>query len=334
MFVIGTAGHVDHGKSALVRALTGIDPDRLPIEQHRGMTTDLGFAWLKLPSGREVSVVDVPGHARYVKNMLAGSAAIDLALLVVAADEGPMPQTREHLAILELQEVRAALCVLTKIDRVDGEYADLAQAELETTLEQTPFAGAPCVRTSIRTGEGLAELRQAIDHALDGLPARPETHSPRLALDRVFTVKGFGTVLTGTLIGGRLATGDEIELQPGAVRGRIRGLQRHGATVPEVDPGTRVAVNVIGEAAVAARRGMVLAPPGSVAAANIVDLLVRVPGIVDGSIRHNEGVTLLCGTAEAEGRLRLLDGDAIASGQSGWAQAVLESPLAFLPGDR
>src|SRR6185312_13405210 len=200
MFVIGTAGHVDHGKSALVRALTGIDPDRLPIEQHRGMTTDLGFAWLKLPSGREVSVVDVPGHARYVKNMLAGSAAIDLA-------------------ILELQEVRAALCVLTKIDRIEGEYADLAQPELETTLEQTPFAGAPCVRTSIRTGEGLAELRQAIDHALDGLPARPETHSPRLALDRVFTVKGFGTVLTGTLTGGRLATGDEIELQPGAVRG-------------------------------------------------------------------------------------------------------------------
>ena len=334
MFVIGTAGHVDHGKSALVRALTGIDPDRLPIEQHRGMTTDLGFAWLKLPSGREVSVVDVPGHARYVKNMLAGSGAIDLALLVVAADEGPMPQTREHLAILELQEVRAALCVLTKIDRVDEEYADLAQAELESTLEQTPFAGAECVRTSIRTGVGLAELRHAIDRTLDNLPPRRETHSPRLAVDRVFTVKGFGTVLTGTLTGGPLAIGDEVELQPGALRGRIRGLQRHGTGVGEVEPGTRVAVNVIGEAAEGAERGMVLARPGAVKASSIVDLLVRVPAIVDGRVRHNEGVTLLCGTAEAEGRLRLLDADTISSGQSGWAQAVLESPLAFVPGDR
>ena len=333
MFVLGTAGHVDHGKSALVRALTGIDPDRLPVEQRRGMTTDLGFAWLTLPSGREVSVVDVPGHARYIKNMLAGSASIDLALLVVAADEGPMPQTREHLAILELQQVVAVICVLTKIDRVERDYADLAEAELEATLAHTPFAGPPCVRTSTRTGEGLDELTHVIDGALDRLTPRQDNGAPRMAVDRVFTVKGFGTVLTGTLTGGRLRAGDEIELQPGALKGRIRGLQRHGAGVPEVEPGTRVAVNVIGAAAQGAQRGMLLAYPGTVKTATVLDLSIRVPAIVDGSVRHNEGITLLCGTAEAEGRLRLLDADVISPGQAGWAQVVLDSPLAFVLGD-
>ncbi|MGH2633746.1 MAG: selenocysteine-specific translation elongation factor [Tepidiformaceae bacterium] len=334
MFVLGTAGHVDHGKSALVRALTGIDPDRLPVEQRRGLTTDLGFAWLTLPSGRDVSLVDVPGHARYVKNMLSGSSAIDLALLVVAADEGPMPQTREHLAILELQQVPGMVCVLTKIDRVEPEYADLAQAEFEATLVHTPFAGSPCVRTSVRTGEGLEELTSMIDRALDSLPPRNDLGAPRMAIDRVFTVKGFGTVVTGTLVGGRLRAGDEIELQPGSIPGRIRGLQRHGVGVADVEPGTRVAVNVIGAASEAALRGMTLARPGTVRAANIVDVSVRVPAIVEGSLRHNEGITLLCGTAEAEGRLRLLDGETIAPGGQGWAQAVLDTPLAFVAGDR
>lgn len=334
MFVVGTAGHVDHGKSALVRALTGTDPDRLPIEQQRGMTTDLGFAWLKLPSGRDVSVVDVPGHARYVKNMLSGSSAIDSALLVVAADEGPMPQTREHLAILELQRVPGLLCVLTKLDRVELGFAELAEAELHEMLSRTPFAGAPCVRTSARTGEGLAELPRAIDGLLDQLPARHDRGAARMAIDWVFTVKGFGTVVTGTLTRGWLRVGDEIELQPGAFPGRIRGLQRHGMEAAEVGPATRVAVNLTGEASAAALRGMALAHPGTVRAANIVDILVRVPRIVEGAVRHNEGITLLCGTAEAEGRLRLLDAEVLAAGEEGWAQAVLEAPLAFLPGDR
>ena len=334
MFVVGTAGHVDHGKSALVQAMTGMDPDRLPEEKRRGMTTDLGFAWLNLPSGREISIVDVPGHAKYIKNMLAGAGAIDLALIVVAADEGPMPQTREHLAILDLVGVRNALFVLTKVDRVSADFVDLVEAELEELVSQTPFSGARTVRTSSRTLEGIAELATVIDSALEAMDSRPPDEEPRLAIDRVFNVKGFGRVVTGTLMSGRLEVGAEIELQPGGYHGRVRGLQRHEQPVPLAEARTRLAVNLIGDAAEEARRGMVLARPGVVQAVKAIDVEVRVPRIVSGSVRHNEVITVLAGTAEAQGRLRLLGAEELSAGQKGWGQVVLESALGMRVGDR
>ena len=213
MFVIGTAGHVDHGKSELVKALTGIDPDRLSEEKVRGMTIDLGFAWLKLPSGREVSIVDVPGHERFVKNMLAGVGGIDLALLVIAADEGVMPQTREHLAILDLLQVKSGIVVIAKKDLVDDEWLELVTSDIEDVIKGTTLDGAPIVATSSVTSEGLQDLLIAIDRILETTPQKKDIVKPRLPIDRVFTMTGFGTVVTGTLIDGQLAVGQEVQIE-------------------------------------------------------------------------------------------------------------------------
>src|SRR5262249_17552919 len=218
---------VDHGKSTLVHALTGIDPDRLREEKERGLTIDLGFAWLTLPSKREVGIVDVPGHERFIKNMLAGAGGVDLAMLVVAADEGPMPQTREHLAILERLDVARLVAVITKCDLVERDFAGLIELETRELLERTRFADAPVVRVSATTGEGLPELLAVVDAELAELPRKRDLGRPRLAIDRAFTVKGFGVVVTGTLVDGALEVGQEGELLPGSVRGRIRGLQQH-----------------------------------------------------------------------------------------------------------
>ncbi|MGN6758203.1 MAG: selenocysteine-specific translation elongation factor [Thermomicrobiales bacterium] len=246
MYVVGTAGHVDHGKSTLVKALTGIDPDRLREERERAMTIDLGFAWLTLPSGREVSIVDVPGHERFIKNMLAGVGGIDAALLIVAADEGPMPQTAEHLAILDLLGVARGLVVLTKRDLVDDDWLALVREETRERLAGTTLAEAPLVAVSATTGAGLDELRAALDRLLDETPERGVTGAPRLPIDRVFTISGFGTVVTGTLSDGVLAVGQEVAILPADKRGRIRGLQSHRAKVSEAQPGSRVAVNLSG----------------------------------------------------------------------------------------
>ena len=211
MFVIGTAGHVDHGKSTLVKALTGIDTDRLREEKERGLTIDLGFAWLTLPSGRDISIVDVPGHERFIKNMLAGAGGVDLALLIVAADEGPMPQTHEHLAILDLLDVPAGLVVITKTDLVETDYVDLVEAELEDVLKGSLLEGAPIARVSASTGDGVPALLAAIDTALDSTPAKRDLGRPRMPIDRAFTIQGFGTVVTGTLIDGALEVGQAVE---------------------------------------------------------------------------------------------------------------------------
>ena len=227
MYVVGTAGHVDHGKSTLIEALTGIDPDRLPQEKERGMTIDLGFAWLTLPSGQEVSIVDVPGHERFVRNMLAGVGGIDMALLVIAADEGVMPQTREHLAILDLLQVRRGLVALTKADLVDEELMELATVEAVEALQGTVMEDAPMVPVSAQTGQGLKKLLEEMDQILSATPPRQDLGRPRLAVDRSFTVSGFGTVVTGTLIDGTLSVGQEVELVPSGRRCRIRGLQSH-----------------------------------------------------------------------------------------------------------
>jgi selenocysteine-specific elongation factor len=333
MYVIGTAGHVDHGKSTLVHALTGIDPDRLREEKERGLTIDLGFAWLTLPSGREVSIVDVPGHERFIKNMLAGAGGVDLALLVVAADEGPMPQTREHLAILDLLDVPAGIVVLTKCDLAEPGYQDLVEAELAELLAGGRLAGAPVVRTSASTGSGLPALLAAIDAALETTPPKRDLGRARLPIDRAFTIQGFGTVVTGTLVDGALEVGQEVELQPGRLKARIRGLQRHKTKVTSLEPGTRAAVNLSGIHAAGVTRGMVLAAPGVVGAVHAVDVRLRATRYLAHPLAHDAGVTFLSATSESEGKLRLLDCDAIEAGGEAWAQVVLETPVAVSRGD-
>lgn len=333
MYVIGTAGHVDHGKSTLVRALTGIDPDRLREEKERGLTIDLGFAWLELPSGREISIVDVPGHERFIKNMLAGAGGVDLALLVVAADEGPMPQTREHLAILDLLDVPGGLVVITKIDMVEPEYVELVEAELEETLRGSRLAGVKPIRVSGVTGEGLEALAAALDAALDGRPRKRDLGRPRLPIDRAFGVQGFGVVVTGTLIDGSLQVGDEVEFQPGRIRARIRGLQRHKSKVDRLLPGTRAAVNLSGVRLEQVRRGMVVCHPGTVEVARTLDVYLRATDLQSHPLRHDTVVTLLAATAESEARLRMLDRMEIEDAEDCWAQLVLDSSVAAVEGD-
>ncbi len=333
MYVIGTAGHVDHGKSTLVKALTSIDPDRLPEEKEREMTVDLGFAWMTLPSGREVSVVDVPGHERFIKNMLAGVGGIDLALLIVAADESVMPQTREHLAILDILRVTRGLVVVTKTDLVDEELVELVKAEVEDTLQGTSFEGCPMVGVSAYTGEGLDELRSMIDDILDDTEMRRDLGRPRLPIDRCFTISGFGTVVTGTLIDGSLAVGQEIELAGSQQRARIRGLQSHKTKVTSAEPGVRLAVNLSGISRDDIERGELLTSPGWLRPARRLDARIRMVGDAPHPLKHNEGVTFHLFTSESPARVRLLDAEQLEAGSEGWVQLLLSEALPLVKGD-
>ncbi len=333
MYVIGTAGHVDHGKSTLVKALTDIDPDRLPEEKAREMTVDLGFAWMTLPSGREVSIVDVPGHERFIKNMLAGVGAIDLAMLIVAADESVMPQTREHLAILDILQVRRNLVVITKTDLVDEEMVELVMAEVEDALKGTSFENSAMVGVSANTGAGLDDLRSALDGILDDTEARRDLGRPRLPVDRCFTISGFGTVVTGTLIDGVLAVGQEVELAPSGRRGRIRGLQSHKTKVENTQPGVRLAVNISGLARAEVQRGEILTSPGWLKPTRRLDAQLRMVRGAPHSLRHNEGVTFHLFTSETTARVRLLDADRLAPGAEGWVQILLNESLPMVKGD-
>ena len=334
MFVIGTAGHVDHGKSTLVQALTGIDPDRLREEKERGLTIDLGFAWLTLPGGEEVSIVDVPGHERFIKNMLAGVGGIDLALLVIAADEGVMPQTREHLAIIDLLGITHGVVALTKADLVDPDLLELARADVEDVLGETTLDGSPIIACSGVTRLGLDDLLAAVTAQLAKTPARRDIGRPRLPIDRVFTMTGFGTVVTGTLIDGSLAVGQEVEVLPGPIRSRIRGLQSHGKKVEVAPPGRRTAVNLSGLSVDDLRRGLVVTTPGWLRPTNAVDVRLRAVSYLPRPIRHNLEITFHTGAAEIEGRLLLLDTDEIRHGKSAWAQVRLSEPVAAVKGDR
>ncbi len=333
MYVIGTAGHVDHGKSTLVQALTGIDPDRLREEKARGMTIDLGFAWLPLPGGQEVSIVDVPGHERFIKNMLAGVGGIDLALLVIAADEGVMPQTREHLAILDLLQIRAGVVAVTKADLVDRDWLELVIADIEEVLTGTTLAGATIVPCSAYTRQGLDTLLSAIAQRLADTPPKRDIGRPRLAIDRAFTISGFGTVVTGTLIDGALRAGQEVEIVPGGARSRIRGLQSHRHKTDAARPGTRVAVNLTGLAVEQLHRGQVLTAPGWLRPTSAVDVsLTAVTGLAH-PLKHNTTVTFHSGAAEVEAKVRLLDRDELRGGEPAWAQLRLAEPLALVKGD-
>ena len=334
MFVVGTAGHVDHGKSTLVKALTGINPDRLREERERAMTIDLGFAWLTLPSGRQLSVVDVPGHERFIKNMLAGVGGIDAALLIVAADEGPMPQTAEHLAILDLLGIGRGLVVLTKADLVDRDWLDLVREETRERLLGTTLADAPVVAVSATTGAGLPELLDALDRVLDDTPPRPATGSPRLPIDRVFTISGFGTVVTGTLSDGPLVVGQEVEIAPGGRRGRIRGLQSHREKVAQAAPGSRVAVNLVGLAVEELRRGDLLTLPGAIAPTDRLDARLTLTADAPVELEQNDEVDFFLGADELPARATLLDTERLRPGETGWVQLRLARPIAALKGDR
>ncbi len=335
MYVVGTAGHVDHGKSTLVKALTGIDPDRWEEEQRREMTIDLGFAWLTLPSGRNISLIDVPGHERFIKNMLAGVGGLDAAMLVIAADESVMPQTAEHLAILDLLAVEHGLVVISKCDLVDAEWLELVQLEIGERLAGTVLADAPRVAVSAREGSGLDQLRQELDRMLDATPSRgQQAGSPRMSIDRSFTVGGFGTVVTGTLIDGPLRVGQEIELLPSRQRVRIRGLQSHRQQNETALPGSRVAVNLAGVHHRDIARGDMLALPERVPLSDRLDVQIRMVRELEQPLRQNSALDLFLGAAEVRCRATVLDREELAAGEQGWLQLRLDRPVAALRGDR
>ncbi|MBI2863814.1 MAG: selenocysteine-specific translation elongation factor [Chloroflexi bacterium] len=333
MHVIGTAGHVDHGKSTLVRAMTGIDPDRLQEEKERGMTIDLGFAWLRLPSGREISIVDVPGHERFIKNMLAGVGGIDLALLVIAADEGVMPQTREHLAILDLLRVKSGTAVITKKDLVDEEWLELVVSDVQDVLKDTHLRASPIVSVSSTTGEGLADLLATIDRLLEATPPKKDIGRPRLPVDRVFTIAGFGTVVTGTLIDGSLSVGQEIEVLPRRLKSRIRGLQTHKHKVEAASPGNRVAVNIANLSTTDLSRGDVIASMGWLVPTTAVDVELRLVPDLKHVLHHNAQVTFHTGASEVTGVVRLLERGELGPGETSWAQIKLSQPVSVVKGD-
>jgi len=335
MYVVGTAGHVDHGKSSLVRALTGIDPDRLKEEKAREMTIDLGFAWLTLPNGESVGIVDVPGHRDFIENMLAGVGGINAVLFVVAADEGAMPQTREHLAIIDLLRIPTGVIALTKTDLVsDPGWIDLVQLDLAEVMRGTVLENAPIIPVSVRAGEGLESLKQALADQLTALPIPADVGQPRLWVDRVFSISGFGTVVTGTLLDGQLVTGQEIELLPNGLRGRIRGLQSHQQTLETVYPGNRVAVNISGIDKSAVKRGNLLTLPGLITPTKLAAVRFRHLPDAPRPLKHNAEVKFFCGAAETIARVRLLDAETLPPGADGWLQLELRDPIPLIKGDR
>ena len=332
--IIGTAGHIDHGKSSLVQALTGKDPDRLPEEKRRGITIDLGFADLDLGDVR-VGFVDVPGHERFVKNMLAGVHGIDAVALVIAADEGVMPQTREHFDICRLLNVRRGLVVITKTDLVEDELLTLVRAEAEELVAGSFLEGVPTVSVSARTGEGLEELRAMIRQIASETPARSSDSVTRLPIDRAFIMKGFGAVVTGTLVSGEIAEADELELLPAGLRVRARGVQVHGSSVRVAQSGQRTAVNLAGVDVASIERGMVLAQTGRLRPVQIIDVQLEMLRSAPRAIRTRSRIRVHIGSAEVLGRVRVLNSRAeIQPGETGFAQLRLESPVIALHHER
>lgn len=335
MHVIGTAGHVDHGKSTLVKAITGINPDRLREEQERQMTIDLGFAWLSLPDGEEIGIVDVPGHRDFIENMLAGVGGIDAVVFVIAADESVMPQTLEHLAILDLLEIKNGLIALAKIDLIEEPgWLELVEAEIAEVVAGTVLEDAPVVPVSAHTGEGLEEFLRALQAVLADTPSRPDRGRPRLWVDRVFTVSGFGTVVTGTLVDGYLEIGQEVNFLPGGATGRVRGLQTHKAKRDRATPGSRVAVNVSGVNKEDAMRGQLLTTPGWLRSTVLADVRFRHLEAASRPLKHNAEVKVFAGSKEVMARVRLLDSKVLLPGVTGWLQLRLQEEVPLVRGDR
>ena len=335
MRVIGTAGHVDHGKSTLVEALTGTHPDRLKEEQTREMTIELGFGWMTLPNGEEVGIVDVPGHRDFIENMLSGIGGIDAALMIIAADEGVMPQTKEHLAILDLLHVPNGLIVLTKIDLAsDVGWLNLVETDIRSAVASTVFKDAPIVRVSAKTKTGLDSLITKLQSLLEAKPSRLDLNRPRLPVDRIFSMSGFGTVVTGTLLDGHFSVGDEVEILPEGLQGRIRGLQTHKKKEGLATPGSRTAINISGVETSALKRGDVIVHPNQYVPTRRIDVRLRLLGNIASPIRHNDEVKFFTGASETIAILRLLGAEQLNAGEEGWIQLELRDPIVTVRGDR
>ena len=332
--ILGTAGHIDHGKSALIKALTGTDPDRLKEEKLRGITIELGFAELELPSGQHLGIVDVPGHERFVRHMVAGATGMDLVALVIAADEGVMPQTREHLEICQLLRVKQGLVVLTKVDLVEADWLELVEEEVREALKGTFLDGAPIVSFSALTGFGKENLLATLAALAAHVPPKPVTGIFRLSIDRVFTIKGFGTVVTGTAISGRVKVAEAVAIYPPGFKAKVRGLQVHGQAVEEALAGNRTAVNLQGLEKEELERGMVVAPPGALIKSRRLDAYLEILPSAPRALKHRQAVRLHTGTSERVAMPLILDADEMAPGSSGYVQFFLREPLALKPGDR
>ena len=335
MHILGTAGHVDHGKSTLIAALTGTHPDRLKEEKAREMTIELGFASMKLPNSEEVGIIDVPGHRDFIGNMLAGIGGIDAVLLVVAADEGVSAQTREHLAIVDLLDIKRGVIVLTKTDLVqDPDWLELVSMDIRELVQPTSLATAPIVSVSARTGFGIPVLLDQIEITLNGIPSRKDLGKPRLPVDRVFTLTGFGTVVTGTLLDGSLKIGDEVVCLPRGKTGRIRGLQNHHHKLQKIDPGFRAAVNIVNLSLQDIERGDVIAHPGDYKPTNLLDAHFRLLKDSPFHLKHNLEVKLFLGSSETTARIRLLGSQGLKPGESAFIQLRTDHPVVASKGDR
>ncbi|HPL63809.1 MAG TPA: selenocysteine-specific translation elongation factor [Syntrophales bacterium] len=332
--ILGTAGHVDHGKTSLVKAVSGKDTDRLKEEKERGITIELGFAWTDLPSGRRVGIVDVPGHERFVKNMVAGAGGIDIVVLVIAADEGVMPQTREHLEICSLLGIRFGLIALTKIDLVDEDWLVLVQEDIREFMRGTFLEGSPILPVSTVSGKGVPEFISVLDEAIARIPDRADTGFLRLPVDRVFTLKGFGTVVTGTLISGRISLGDNVDILPGMLSARVRGIQIHNENAPAAERGQRTAVNLQGVERSAVQRGDWVCRPGVLEPSRRIDAAFIHLGSAPRPLKNRSLVRFHSGTAETISRIILLDRDQIEPGKEAFAQILFESPVVAMSGDR
>jgi selenocysteine-specific elongation factor len=332
--ILGTAGHVDHGKTALIKALTNVDTDRLKEEKERGITIELGFAPLILEKGQKIGVVDVPGHEKFVKNMVAGAGGIDLVVLVIAADEGIMPQTREHLNICELLGIKHGIVALTKIDMVDDEWIDLVMEDIRGFLSETFLKDSPVIPLSSFTGKGLSDFRSALQEIISSIEERSDSGYLRLPVDRVFTMKGFGTVITGSLVSGRVHTGETVEVMPSRIKAKIRGIQIHNEPAETAEAGNRTAINLQGTDKSVIDRGDIITHPGKFEPSTRLDILLKYIPDARKVLKNRAIVRLHTGTAEIISRIILLDGDEIEPGDTSYAQIVLGHPTIAMSGDR
>lgn len=333
-YLVGTAGHVDHGKTELIRALSGMETDRLKEEKHRGISIELGFAHMTLPSGRQIGIVDVPGHERFVRQMLAGASGMDVVLLVIAADEGIMPQTQEHLDILTLLDIPRGIVVINKVDLVDEEWLDLMEEEIREELKETAFHDAPICRVSAIVGVGIPSLRQTIDGLLSEVESKKSSGPVRMPIDRVFSIQGFGTVVTGTLHSGTVKLGQEVAIEPGHILAKVRSLQVYNNKVSAAEAGQRVAVNLAGVDLAEVERGSVLVSPKVFKVGKILDVKILNLSSADKPLTQRQRVRFHLGTKEILGRIHLLEQNELAPGQEGFAQILLEEPLIATSGDR
>ncbi len=331
--IVGTAGHVDHGKTSLIQALTGVDTDRLKQEKERGISIELGFAPLQLPDGRPAGVVDVPGHEKFIPQMLAGAASIDLVLLVVDAGEGVMPQTLEHLQILQLLEIKRGILVINKIDLVEEDWLDIVEEEIREQVAGTFLAAAPCCRVSARKELGLERLLEVLAETATDLPARDSAGPVRLPVDRCFSISGFGTVVTGTLVSGTVRTGERLEILPRGKQARVRELQVHGQRVDAAEAGQRLAINLAGAERGWFSSGALVASPHRFAVTERIDVRLQLLAEAPRPLKFRDPVHIHLGTARAVGRVVLLEADSLEPGNSTLAQIVLDRPLAAWRGD-